>query len=313
MTLLSVVLPMYNSEKYADMCIRNILSQSFKEFELIIIDDGSSDSTGAICEQFKSDLRLKYFYQPNGGSHKARNLGIKKSTGKLITFIDSDDIIPTDYFEVLVSSYNDDIDCVFCDIYYQKHEGLVKSFFFEKDLVSLINRKKIIYMLSDDAFPAPYAKLYNLSKIKNLSHQFLEYDNYFGFAEDFYFNSIYLINSRKILYTKSTYYIYNKLNENSQCNNPSSDIQRRNNVDRAIVIYSILQYMFQNKLNINNYNAIFYMIRRHLDWGGAVTKEALLNLLQSSDLPKSYMRKIFSFSLGICFINFSKKITKSLN
>ena len=264
MKLLSVVLPMYNSEKYADACIKNILSQSFKDYELIIIDDGSSDSTGLICQQFKYDSRVKYFYQPNGGSHKARNLGIKKSTGELITFVDSDDIIPSNYLEVLVNLYKNDIDCVFCDIYHQKHEGLVKNSFFKKEFVSLDTRKKITYMLSDDSFPAPYAKLFNLSKIRNLGHQFLECDNYFGFAEDFYFNSIYLINSEKLLYTNRTYYIYNKLNENSQCNNPSLDVQRRNNVDRAIVIYSILQYMFQNKLNINKYNAIFYLSLIHI-------------------------------------------------
>lgn len=307
MTLLSVVLPMYNSEKYADSCIKNILSQPFTDYELIIIDDGSSDATGSICNQFKVDPRVKYFYQTNGGSHKARNLGIKKSVGKLITFIDSDDIIPDNYFGVLIDLYKEDIDCVFCDIYHQKHEGLVKSFFFDKELVSLTTRKKITYMLSNDSFPAPYAKLYNLSTIRNLSHQFLECDNYFGFAEDFYFNSIYLINSKKLLYTNRTCYIYNKLNENSQCNNPSLEVQRRNNVDRAIVIYSILQYMFKNKLNINKYNAIFYMIRKHLDWGGSVTKDALLNLLQHSDLPKSYMKKIFSFSLEIYLFDLLKK------
>ena len=307
MKLLSVILPMYNSENYADACIKNILSQSFKDYELIIIDDGSSDSTGLICEKFKYDSRIKYFYQPNGGSHKARNLGIKKSTGELITFVDSDDIIPSNYFEVLVNLHKNDIDCVFCDIYHQKHEGLVKNFFFKKEFVSLVTRKKITYMLSDDSFPAPYAKLFNLSKIRNLGHQFLEFDNYFGFAEDFYFNSIYLINSKKLLYTNRTYYIYNKLNENSQCNNPSLDIQRRNNIDRAIVIYSILQYMFQNKLNINKYNAIFYMIRKHLDWGGNVTKDTLLNLLRHSNLPKSYMKKVFSFSLGIYLFDFFNK------
>jgi Glycosyltransferases involved in cell wall biogenesis len=308
MPLLSVVLPMYNSEKYADLCIKNILSQSFTDYELIIIDDGSSDSTGSICSQFEFDSRIKYFYQTNGGSHKARNAGIDKATGKLITFVDSDDFIPNTYFEELIRSYNDDVDCVFCDIFHQKHEGLVKSFFFEQESVPTLNTlKKIIDMLSFDSFPAPYAKLYNLNKIRKLKFKFLESDNYFGFAEDFYFNSLYLINSQKLLYTNKTYYIYNKLNENSQCNNSSPEIQKRNNIDRAIVIHSILQYMFNNKLNINKYNAIFFMIRRHLEWGGDVTKDTLLNLLKKSMLPKSYIRKIYGFSLTLFLFNYFKK------
>ncbi|NUF48549.1 glycosyltransferase family 2 protein [Gilliamella sp. ESL0250] len=307
MTLLSVVLPMYNSEKYAYSCINSILSQSFIDYELIIIDDGSFDSTRAICEQFRFDSRIKYFYQKNGGSHKARNLGIDKASGKLLTFIDSDDIIPNNYFEELIKMYKDGVDCVFCDIYHQNHEGLVKSFFFEQETLSLNKTKEIIYMLSIDSFPAPYAKLYNLSKIRKLSLKFLESDNYFGFAEDFYFNSLYLINSQKLVYTKKTYYIYNKLNQNSQCNNPDPEVQTRNNIDRAKVIYSILQYMFNKKLNVSKYNAIFFMIRKHLQWGGNVTKETLLNLLTHSNLPKYYMKRIYGFSLSIFLFSYFKK------
>ncbi|OCG69600.1 glycosyltransferase family 2 protein [Gilliamella sp. Fer4-1] len=307
MTLLSVVLPMYNSEEYASSCINSILSQSFSDYELIIVDDGSSDSTRAICEQFKFDPRVKYFYQINGGSHKARNLGINKATGKLLTFIDSDDIIPSNYFEEMVKVYTDDVDCVFCDIYHQQNEGLVKSFFFQQESQLLNTRKKISHLLSIDSFPAPYAKLYSLNKIKALHLKFIESDNYFGFAEDFYFNSLYLINSQKLVYTQKTYYIYNKTNLNSQCNNPDPEIQKRNNIDRAIVIYSILQYMFQNKININKYNAIFFMIRRHLQWGGEITKENLLNLLQHSDLPKYYTNKIYCFSLSIFLFSYFKK------
>ncbi|KDN09602.1 MULTISPECIES: glycosyltransferase family 2 protein [unclassified Gilliamella] len=307
MTLLSVVLPMYNSENYAYSCINNILSQSFIDYELIIIDDGSSDSTKAICEQFKFDSRIKYFYQMNGGSHKARNLGIDKAKGKLLTFIDSDDVIPNNYFEELIKMYKDGVNCVFCDIYHQKHEGLTKSFFFEQESLSLNKIKEIIHMLSIDSFPAPYAKLYNLSEIRRLNLKFLESDNYFGFAEDFYFNSLYLINSQKLVYTKKTYYIYNKLNQNSQCNNPDPEVQRRNNIDRAKVIYSILQYMFNKGLNIRKYNAIFFMIRKHLQWGGDVTKEALLKLLKNSNLPKSYMKRIYCFSLSIFLFGYFKK------
>lgn len=308
MPLLSIILPMYNSEKYADLCIKSILSQTFTDYELIIIDDGSFDSTGSICRQFQFDSRVKYFYQKNGGPHKARNLGIDKATGKLITFIDSDDFIPPNYCDSLIRLYKDDVDCVFCDIYYQKQEGLVKSFFFEKECIKVLNTtKKIINMFHFDAFPGPCAKLYNLNKLRKLGFKFPEFDNYFGFAEDFYLNALYFINSEKLVYTNKTYYVYNKLNENSQCNNTSSEIQKRNNVDRAIVIYSILQYMFNNKLSMKKYNAIFFMIKRHIKWGGDITKEVLFNLLKNSNLPKSYIRKIYGFSSMFFLFNFFKK------
>ncbi|WP_436629415.1 glycosyltransferase family 2 protein [Latilactobacillus sakei] len=95
---LSIILPVYNVELYVKECLESILNQTFSDFELIIIDDGSSDDTVEIIKSFK-DKRIHYFYQMNSGISAARNNGIKHAKGKYIVFIDSDDIINSNLIE----------------------------------------------------------------------------------------------------------------------------------------------------------------------------------------------------------------------
>lgn len=90
----SVVVPVYNVEKYLHECVDSILSQSFKDFELILVDDGSKDSSGDMCDEYAgSDARVKVIHKENGGQSTARNRGIEVASGEFAIFLDSDDII----------------------------------------------------------------------------------------------------------------------------------------------------------------------------------------------------------------------------
>lgn len=101
----SVIIPVYNTELYLNQCIDSILSQSFSDYELILVDDGSTDRSADICKAYVSrDARIKYFYQNNSGASVARNLGIEACEGEYITFVDSDDWIDCDYLESMVNS-----------------------------------------------------------------------------------------------------------------------------------------------------------------------------------------------------------------
>lgn len=94
----SVIVPVYNVEKYLQECINSILSQSITDFELLLIDDGSSDKSGIICDEYASkDKRIKVFHKENGGVSSARNMGLDYARGKWISFIDSDDTVTPDY------------------------------------------------------------------------------------------------------------------------------------------------------------------------------------------------------------------------
>lgn len=92
--MISVIVPVYNTEKYLDRCIQSILSQTYTDFELLLIDDGSTDSSGAICDRYaEQDSRFRVFHKPNGGVSSARNLGLDNVKGEWVAFVDSDDIV----------------------------------------------------------------------------------------------------------------------------------------------------------------------------------------------------------------------------
>ena len=111
--LISIIVPIYNSEKTLERCINSILSQTYKNIELILVDDGSIDSSSLICKNWtKLDKRVKYFYKENSGAGDTRNYGISKSKGKYICFVDSDDEILKEFCQTLIDlkhKYNVDI------------------------------------------------------------------------------------------------------------------------------------------------------------------------------------------------------------
>ena len=101
--LVSVIVPVYNMEKYVDECIYSIVGQSYPDLEILIVDDGSVDSSGTICDRWaRKDSRIKVIHQSNQGLSGARNTAINICTGQWITFVDSDDVIERDYVTVLL-------------------------------------------------------------------------------------------------------------------------------------------------------------------------------------------------------------------
>lgn len=105
MDKISVIIPVYNTEKYLKRCLDSIINQTFKNLEIIIVDDGSTDSSPQICDNYaESDDRIRVIHKTNGGLSSARNAGIDIATGIYISFIDSDDYIDIKYFEILYSN-----------------------------------------------------------------------------------------------------------------------------------------------------------------------------------------------------------------
>ena len=100
--LISVIVPVYNVEKYLDNCVQSILRQSYTNLEIILIDDGSTDKSSQLCDEYsQKDKRIKVIHKKNGGQSDARNVGITVATGKYIAFVDSDDYIDEQFLEQL--------------------------------------------------------------------------------------------------------------------------------------------------------------------------------------------------------------------
>lgn len=126
---LSIIIPVYNVEKYLDECIESVLRQTFTDYELLLVDDGSKDKSGEICDKYaeKHPHRIKVFHKPNGGASTARNLGLDNASGHYIGFIDSDDVIHPQMFEKLVEAIRlHDVDIVSSQISCETgHKGVL--------------------------------------------------------------------------------------------------------------------------------------------------------------------------------------------
>ena len=117
--LISVIIPVYNVEPYLKKCLDSVVTQTYKEIEIILVDDGSTDGSGLICDEYAAqDKRIKVIRKQNGGLSDARNVGLDQCNGRYVTFIDSDDYVASDYIERLyriLVEYNADI--AVCDYF----------------------------------------------------------------------------------------------------------------------------------------------------------------------------------------------------
>ena len=124
MAKISIIVPVYNTAKYLERCVDSIVAQTYTDWELLLIDDGSTDNSGTICDSYAaSDPRIQAFHKPNGGLTSARNHGLERATGEWITPIDSDDWVePEMLAKMLAKAEESDADVVICDLRFVWHE-----------------------------------------------------------------------------------------------------------------------------------------------------------------------------------------------
>ena len=131
MSEISIIIPVYNVEKYIRKCIDSVLSQTFTDIEVILVDDGSTDDSGKICDEYsRVDSRIKVIHKNNGGLSSARNAGIEIANGKYLGFVDSDDYIANDMFEMLYFNIiKENADLSICGIFhcYESKKPVVNS------------------------------------------------------------------------------------------------------------------------------------------------------------------------------------------
>ena len=160
---ISIIVPVYNTEKYITRCINSILEQTFENWELLLIDDGSRDSSGKICDIFqKKDSRIKVIHKKNEGVSIARNLGITLSKGNYITFVDSDDWIDKDYLELMyIAIKKMNVDILVTGCVYEKENKRENPFKIGKPEVFSKNKAQIEFLKQDKFIKR---KLYNFCR-----------------------------------------------------------------------------------------------------------------------------------------------------
>ncbi len=209
MPKISVIVPVYNVEKYLSRCIDSILNQSYADFELLLINDGSTDNSASICNEYeKKDSRIRVFHKENGGVSTARNLGIENAKGRWICFIDSDDWIEKEYFNAFnVDSFS--INTLKIQLYKQYNENLNGYTNLFDDNIKSIVTSNDIEKYNIFSFTAPWCKLYCLDLIKINSIRFnpnisLGEDGLFFYEYLKYIDSIDIIEKYLYVYSVGT-------------------------------------------------------------------------------------------------------------
>lgn len=209
MPKISIIVPVYNVEKYLEKCIDSILNQSFRDFELILVDDGSTDNSGYICDRYKNqDDRIIVIHKENGGLSSARNAGIDISKGDFIGFVDSDDFIHRDMYKILYNNIiKSEADLVIC-----KEQNIYEDEYVE--LNSIVNERNLNMeeLTSEEAIKKLYKvrttfvyawnKLYKRDLFKELRYP----EN--KIYEDEWLSPKLLYKSSKIVYINYSLYYY---------------------------------------------------------------------------------------------------------
>lgn len=207
--LLSIIVPVYNAEKWIKKCIDSILSQTFSDFELILVDDGSKDSSGRICDDYKStDKRIKVLHVANGGVSNARNIGIGNASGKWLSFIDSDDWISQNYlksFNIVDAEY----DICYQGIQYVFPNGTTEDLFSYSDVticknnvnINDIERNRLLF----DG--CPVAKIFRTSIVNKYA---IRFNTRLCMHEDHIFVFDYLLHANNISCISNIGYNYRR-------------------------------------------------------------------------------------------------------
>ena len=184
MSLVSVIVPVYNAAKYLPQCLESLLAQTYANFEVICIDDGSTDNSLQILEDYQQkDLRIKFFSKKNGGPSLTRNYGMKKAKGEYVCFLDSDDFVDSAFLEIMLKEIQD-ADVVVCS--YQDVDANGEFSPDKKELAYTVKRWRApeYFSKSKDMGLTVWGKLYRRSILEGY-----EFDENCFFSEDVLFHS----------------------------------------------------------------------------------------------------------------------------
>lgn len=210
--LISIIIPVYNTEKYLRQCLESIQQQTYPDWEAILVDDGSSDGSPAICDEYaQKDSRFKVVHQANGGVSSARNIGLNKAHGEWLIFLDADDMLKNNALEFYTNHISESIDMIMAGYMSVDEENQVV---FEPETHEdvLLNKEQALTMMYKPMWFPYQGYLCNKCYRKSLidAHH-LRFDERIFFNEDRLFVTQYLCSILKeVLYTSSVVYVYRK-------------------------------------------------------------------------------------------------------
>ena len=318
MAQVSIIVPVYQVETYLRQCIDSILAQTFTDFELILVDDGSKDKSGEICEEYAGkDGRVRVIHKENGGLSDARNAGLEQAAGKYFMFVDSDDYIAPTMIERLYNSIQsesaDIAACNFCYVFDKKEK---KDFSTAMEAEVLQGSEIFYYRKNDRSYgfwTVAWNKLYKSETFRNVRFRFGKYHE-----DEFWANDIYQLEIRVATIPECLYYYRQR--DNSIMGKESIArnldilealreriyiyLEKQEYTDQAykVLIYS-LEYLDKCRRLITNGNDKKLFIQAEKQTKDIIQqlKNRKLSKIKSVSLVFMEINPCFVFSVGIRF------------
>lgn len=296
--LISVIIPVYNVEKYLKKSIDSVLNQTFQNFEIILVDDGSTDNSGIICDEYaEKDNRIKVVHQKNAGVSVARNLGIEKSKGNYICFLDSDDWYSNNALEEfikLITDFKADIAAISVFETSDEHTD-----YMSENKINVFNNSEAMTQLFKNAlvFGTACNKLYKREIFNSIKFPKNLY------WEDMYISLDVLINISKITWSKKACLYYRQQRKDSTT---SSRFSKRN-LDEYYAIKHVEETTRKiNRMDLwikNNYRCLNYLMSTYI-------KIEKSEFLDKNQLMNDYKIKINKLFKSMPFLRWSLKNIK---
>lgn len=247
---ISVIVPVYKAEKYLHRCVDSILAQTFTDFEVLLIDDGSPDRSGEICDEYaQKDSRVRVFHKENGGVSSARQCGIDNAQGKYTIHADPDDWVEPNMLEELYAkAEEDDADMVICDFFFHKQQIIYKK----QTPKNLAVKSLLRQYLAQELHGSMWNKL--IRKEVYITYN-VNFNLNMTLWEDLYVICCMLQHPIKVAYLNNAYYHYDfSINDNSLV---------RTATEKGLWSINYFITYFSDKLLINDYHEEFYRLKLH--------------------------------------------------
>ncbi len=284
--LVSIIIPVYNAEKYIEEVLRSVCSQTYSNLQIIVVNDGSTDASDRIISNFL-DSRILYIKKENGGVSSARNIGLAHATGDYIRFVDADDDVPMNSIEQMINPFlsNSNIDLVIGNFNYEASYNLFNENYYLNESIDIQTFSKLLCRAPKSFYyGAPWNKLYKKNIIDKHS---IRFDEKLRWCEDFVFNLEYYSHCNSIynLYDKDSIYIY-KDNDHS--------------ITKRLQTFSDEEMSFINERRLTSFKNYLSIVDFDNDmiycWNGADLYSKISIITKRKNAPKGLIAKYRLFS-----------------
>lgn len=299
---ISIIVPVYNASQFLDKCMESIINQTYKKLEIILVDDGSTDSSLEICNKYASkDNRIEVISKENGGAASARNLGIGYSTGDYIAFVDSDDYIESNMYKQMMN-INEEYDCdvVMCDCYKENEKEKyifshnIREGYYDRDML-IKQYFPTLLMTNTVDYPPTISNWVCLFKREVIIKNNIRYKEGMRFSEDLLFGSQIMYYANSFYYMKGKCFYHYVMNESSVTHTYYKDkweLMKKLYISINDFFGNIGDYDFQRQIDISLLFIVYHCIgnvKNSSELKSIKTKN-ILKILNDKDVRNMFKR-----------------------